>query len=523
MSYDSFEDFQYDSCVSRGICSINPRTSALQTVLVLYLRLFAKYAIELDLNKIPAETKIFILNTVSMTIANPEFNDNTFLTVINHFRKILSHTIDEYQVLHENTSMDEERSKANELFEKTKDIIQAIQYGEKRFQQGQQELSALIRDLYNIILVIAKSLSLNLLDLETFGKTHEKGFETILNLLTRINLREKDVEILKKEICSAVKIDNELMKHLREAQEERYGTQGVAEVSYSTVPNKAILVVGSNIRELEIILEALKETEIDVYTHDDMMVAHTFPKFSEYKHLKGQFGQGMENCLLDFSTFPGPIILTKHSLHNIENLYRGRLFTTDLTTHKGVINIKNNDFSEVIESAYQSKGFKTGKNCETVEIGYNFHETIDSIKNRVSNYKRIFLIALEGYSLEQKVYFEKMLKLLPKENFVISFSYSLEKENILHINTCYDSYSMIKIFEEIKKLSLPITVFVPKCDKNSISQMIYLTEHKNTEVFVGKCTPIILNPSLMNTLQDVFCIKGISSAKKDLEQIFENE
>ena len=274
---------------------------------------------------------------------------------------------------------------------------------------------------------------------------------------------------------------------------------------------------------MEIILEALKETEIDVYTHDDMMLAHTFPKFLEYKHLKGQFGQGMENCLLDFSTFPGPIILTKHSLHNIENLYRGRLFTTDLTTPKGVINIKNNDFSEVIESAYQSKGFKTGKNCETVEIGYNFQETIDSIKNRVHNYKRIFLIALEGYSLEQKVYFEKMLKLLPKENFVISFSYSLEKENILHINTCYDSYSMIKIFEEIKDLNLPITVFVPKCDKNSISQMIYLTEHKNTKVFVGKCTPIILNPSLMNTLQDVFYIKGISSAKKDLEQIFENE
>ena len=29
--------------------------------------------------------------------------------------------------------------------------------------------------------------------------------------------------------------------------------------------------------------------DIDVYTHDDMMLAHTFPKFSEYKRLKGQF------------------------------------------------------------------------------------------------------------------------------------------------------------------------------------------------------------------------------------------
>jgi hydroxylamine reductase (hybrid-cluster protein) len=63
-----------------------------------------------------------------------------------------------------------------------------------------------------------------------------------------------------------------------------------------------------------------------------MMLAHTFPKFSEYKRLKGQYGQGLENCLLDFATFPGPIILTAHSLHNIENFYRGRLFTTDYIT-----------------------------------------------------------------------------------------------------------------------------------------------------------------------------------------------
>ena len=104
------------------------------------------------------------------------------------------------------------------------------------------------------------------------------------------------------------------MKLLRNKQEERYGKQRVNEVSYSTTPAKAILVVGSNIRELEDVLEAVKNQNIDVYTHDEMMIAHTFPKFAEYKNLKGQYGQGLENCLLDFATFPGPIVLTRHSL-----------------------------------------------------------------------------------------------------------------------------------------------------------------------------------------------------------------
>ena len=57
------EDFQYDSCVSRGICSISPKNSALQTVIVLYLRIFAKYLIKLiEKKETNKELKIFILN-----------------------------------------------------------------------------------------------------------------------------------------------------------------------------------------------------------------------------------------------------------------------------------------------------------------------------------------------------------------------------------------------------------------------------------------------------------------------------
>ena len=42
---------------------------------------------------------------------------------------------------------------------------------------------------------------------------------------------------------------------------------------------------------------------------------------------------------------------------------------------------------------------------------------------------------------------------------------------------------------------------------------------KNTRIYVGKCTPIIINPSLMNTLEKIFGINPITSAKKDLDII----
>ena len=516
---DFYQDFQYDSCISRGICTTNPKIASLQSVLVQYLKLGCKYCLLLEgKNVFDEKIKELILNTIPLAVSNPDLSEASFNFAVSRFKEILPDLVAKYNKIYEKEDF-KEGIRSTKLFKISSDIVDSIRYGEQILREAFKNIPDEIRNLFQIMLVISKSISINLLDLESMGESDKSGFNMILKLFNAIDSEEKESENLKKLIYEAANADNLLMKKLREAQEERYGEQGIAEVSYSTAPSKAVLVVGSNIRELETILEALKDTDIDVYTHDDMMVAHTFPKFSEYKNLKGQFGQGVENCLLDFATFPGPIILTGHSLHNIENFYRGRLFTTDYTTPKGVIKIKNNDFSGVIDSANSSKGFKTGKQCESVTIGYNYSETIQTIKNNISGYKRIFMIGLEKYSLEQRVYFEKLIKFSGCETLIISFSYNIETDNQFHINTCFDSYGLIRIYNDIKDSGLPVTVFIPKCDRNTISQMIYLSENKNTKVFVGKCTPIILNPSLIATLKRTFGINGITTAKKDIELI----
>ena len=111
------------------------------------------------------------------------------------------------------------------------------------------------------------------------------------------------------------------------------------------------------------------------------------------------------------------------------------------------------------------------------------------------------------------------MRLSPDDTLIISFSYNIERENVLHINTCFDTFGMLIIYDRIKDSGLSISMFIPKCDRNTISQMIYLAKNQDTNVYVGKCTPIILNPSLMQTMQQVFEIKGITSAKKDIEAI----
>lgn len=519
------EKFQYDSCIARGICSISPKNSALQTVIVLYLRIIAKYLIKLCEKKdIENDLKIFILNSLVSTVYNTEISERTFDFLLKNFRQKIPKVMDDYAEYYPEQDLEDERKKLFELFDETQEMISAIKYGERMFNRSQELIESSIRDLYSILIIISKSLSIKILELKDYDNDFQEGFLAVLKVLVNINLKGKDSKFLVELANESAKIDIKASKLLRSLQEEKYGTQTVADVSYTTYPNKAVLVVGSNIKELEDVLVALKDFEIDIYSHDDMMLAYTFPKFLEYKNLKGQFGQGVENCLLDFATFPGPIILTKHSLHNIENFYRGRLFTTDYTSPKGIVRIENDDYSKLVESAKEARGFKTGKECETITVGFDFDDTIQRIFSEIETgkYKRIFVIGLDVYSLEQKAYFEKIVNHAPDDVLVISFSYKTEHRNIIYVNACYDMYSIIKIYDCIIDFNLPVNIFIPKCNRESISQMLYFNASKKTQVYLGKCIPIMLNPSLLKILKQLFGINFITSAKKDLESILKN-
>ena len=77
-------------------------------------------------------------------------------------------------------------------------------------------------------------------------------------------------------------------------------------------------------------LEATKETKINVYTHNGLIVAHAYPKFAKYKNLKGHFQMSLDSVQFDFASFKGPILIVKNFQYLLDGLYRGRLFTTNL-------------------------------------------------------------------------------------------------------------------------------------------------------------------------------------------------
>lgn len=112
------------------------------------------------------------------------------------------------------------------------------------------------------------------------------------------------------------------------------------DVSIGVEKGKSILVSGQNLKDLENLLEAVKDTDINVYTHNGLIVAHAYPKFAKYKNLKGHFQMSMDSVQYDFTTFKGPVLVIRNFQYLLDKLYRGRLFTTNLIAGKGMTRIE---------------------------------------------------------------------------------------------------------------------------------------------------------------------------------------
>ena len=515
--------YQYDRCASRGICSINPATSSLQEVIFMYLKYVSYYELELE-KELKKDKHIhnLILNTISILSSNYEISKNDFDLIISAFQKELPRIIAEYKKLCEEKNIEPKFTNTSLDLEKKLRLSDYIRLGEREFNKRIKDLSDEIRNIYRMLFTVVKSMCINILTFESYGGVLKDEVTSVMETFNLINNTQKDKNEVKNLLLKLAAKDCLLMEKIRIIREKNYGEPFETEVSFSTTKGKAILVVGSNLKELEQILDKTKDESIDIYTHDNMILAHTFPKFKEYKNLKGQYGQGIENCLLDFSTFPGPVILTRHSLFNIENLYRGLLFTTDLAYSKGVIRIKNDDFSVVINSAKEATGFKTGRKCDSEKVGFSYFETLEKIKSKLetNKFSQIFIIGVQGYSNEDKDYFKNLIKHTPDNVLTVSLPCCKSEENIICLNSNYDAYTMYKISNDIINMSkIKITLFFPYCDRHTLSIIIELSQNKNINIYFGSWNQTILNPNIIETLKTDFNMKNMTTAKNDLDKI----
>jgi len=520
MYYNYYKNISknYEDFFAKGVCSISPSLSSLQEVIMLHLKELAFYLLELkELGAHNEKIKESILEALSGIVIDVEYNQKEYQAISFLLRENLAQAKIVYSELCKKDNLEPKIFKTHFKLSKKNTLLEAIKKGEKYILKKNKLLSLEQRNLFDIMFFLLKGLCIKMIELKNLGKDYKEAYFAILSILKTMTIESLSIEEGKKSVEKFINIYYEMVNQVYSSQVEMYGEESPVEVSLSTRPGKAILVAGSDFKELEMVLKATEGKNIDVYTHGlEMLMAHAFPKFREFKHLIGHFGSGVEACLIDFANFPGPVLMTRHSLHKTQNIYQAIIFTTDVIPPIGAVKIINNDFEPLVQAALGAKGFSKATQKGTIKAGWEekeiskkIHEVLDQVEE--DKIKQICFIGLLNESHEQSEYFEKIFGLIPKDSFIFSLSYKYSGENIYHVDSFYDYSLIYKIFTEIKKRKplekIEVAVFITKCDKYTIANILTLKQMGVKKIYMCKCSPWLVSPALISAIRSFFGVE----------------
>lgn len=520
---------EYDELFSRGAYSVNPSLSSLQEVILIYLKELAYYILQLKgLGANNEVIKESIIEAILGIVTNVDYNQQQFQKIIITLVQDLSQAKVLYAGLCAKNNQKPQFLKTHFKHSKNFDIAEIIRKGELYFIKKNASYTLDQKNLFDVMLSLAKNMCIRIAQIKSYKKDYEAAYNSILILLNTMNFDEVS-DIDAKAIIETCSFEyHNLLKDLCIAQEEAHGKRESVYISFAPRNGKAILVSGIDMVQLEDVLKATKNRDVDVYTHGvTMLMAHTLENFRKYPNLVGHFGKGSEASLFDFAAFPGSILTTRYLFQKVEYLYRGRLFTTDTLAPKGVIKIKNGDYEPLIQAAIDSKGFTKKQQKLILRVGFrqkemekNVHEIIDKMaKNEI---KHLYIIGLLKMENGCKDYFDKFLKLMPKDCYALSLAYDQNEENILHVDSFYDYLFVYKILEQISEKTpldqLKISMFITRCDQYTISNIINFINLGIKDIYLCKCIPTLVHPALSATMRKTFGVKEMSTPEEDLER-----
>lgn len=527
--YNYFKDNnEYDECTARGTCSIPPSISAVQETLLVIIRQCAFYISKLkSLEKSTKQEEISLINMFSYAISYTSYNDTQIIGMIKSAYQKLHLLRKNYQEKCKVLNLPKSDLKDKIIINEDTKLSQIIGLGEKYFQIRCKQEPKEKKNLADLLIMIIKNTADNLLSVYEYNAEDNNITDVIINSLNLLNKQKVTLSAIEEYIDILIEQNMSLVERLYRLQKERYGEIQKTEVNLSTRSGNCILVSGSNLNDLNSLLEFTENEDIDIYTHDNLIIAHGFEKLKKYKNLHGQFGNCKDNCVLDFAVFPGAVLITRNSNINTEYLYRGRIFTTSGITPQGVISIRNNDYTKLIKSAKEAKGFAKGQEKTNEIIGFNQKDIeyiFENLKEKINNgkIKNIIILDCSGYKNQ---YFIDLLKNLKQTNFIISFSYLIEKQNAITIN-CGNNQPLIwKVMTTLNKY-IPlnddrINYLFSKCDSRTISNMIHLNKIGAKKIYLTNCSPNSINPSLKSYITNYYGIKNTTTPDKDFKKINE--
>eukprot|EP00569_Conticribra_weissflogii_P006891 CAMPEP_0171329262 /NCGR_PEP_ID=MMETSP0878-20121228/1162_1 /TAXON_ID=67004 /ORGANISM="Thalassiosira weissflogii, Strain CCMP1336" /LENGTH=525 /DNA_ID=CAMNT_0011829223 /DNA_START=543 /DNA_END=2120 /DNA_ORIENTATION=- len=383
------------------------------------------------------------------------------------------------------------------------------------------------------------------------GYMDEEIMKEIHQAFAKLASSEPDMSGLLGNALKVGEISGKVLKLLDEAHANTFGAPEPTEVKVTATKGKCILVSGHDLVDLEALLKQTEGKGINVYTHGEMLPAHSYPGLKKYPHLVGNYGTAWQNQKFEFAGFPGPIIVTTNCILEPRRMYRDRIYSINEVGVSGVKHLQNRDFTEVIEKAQSCKGFpKTIEPAGYHTVGFNHRavlpmagDVIDAVQKGIIS--RIFLIGGCDGSQFDRNYFTELAEELPDDTLILTLGCAKNRlihseklinqtlgngmPRVLDMGQCNDSYSAIVVATELAKAldctvnDLPLSLCLSHLEQKAAAVLLTLLQMGVKNIRLGPSLPAYITPNVLNVLVENYNIMPTGDVQSDIKLMMEGK
>jgi hydroxylamine reductase len=354
--------------------------------------------------------------------------------------------------------------------------------------------------------------------------------EALFSTMTNVNF---DIATMLELVLECGRQNVRVMQLLDKGHCEKFGTPEPTTVYEGTKAGPGILVTGHDLLDLSDLLEQAAGHGVNVYTHGEMLPAHSYPRLKAHAHLAGHYGGPWQNQYWEFPSFTGPIVATTNCILIPPDSYKDRLFTTRITAVPGGRRLRTNDFSEVIQMAKQLSPLPERKVREST-IGFH-HSVILGIADKVvdavksGNIKRFYLIGgCDGAELGRN-YYSKLAQQTPDESVILTLGcgkYRIRNHDygtvaglprLLDMGQCNDAFGAVQVALGLAKAfdcgvnDLPLSIVLSWFEQKAVAVLLSLLALGVKGIRLGPAPPAFVSPNVFRILQDTFDLKLIEA------------
>lgn len=525
----------------RGACGKDATTSDLQDLLIHEVKGVAEYARRArELGAPDNAAGGFMIYALFTTLTNVNFNAARISSLLQEASAIRERVKAAYEEAARAKGVEVEQLGGPAAYVPSSNIEALL--GEApmaSIQSGLETVGEDVVGLRALILYGLKGVAAYAHHARMLGQESDEVYAELERLLDFLASDPSDVQALVEGALAVGTLNLKVMELLDAGNTGNYGTPEPTQVRVTPVAGKAILVSGHDMVDLAALLEATKDSGINVYTHGEMLPAHSYPELKKYSHLVGNYGGAWQDQQSDFANFPGPILMTSNCIIEPQPAYRQRIFTTGPVGWPGVRHIENHDYSTLIAAAQAMPGFTETAEEQTITIGFGrdavlgvADTVIDAVKGGAI--KHFFLVGGCDGAAAGRNYYTDFVEQTPRDTVVLTLGcakYRFNKHDhgdiggiprLLDMGQCNDSYSAIKVAAALAEAfdcelnDLPLSLVLSWFEQKAAAVLLTLLALGIRNIRLGPTLPAFITPPVLEKLVEAFNIQPITTPESDL-------